>query len=234
MSPQEFNDATRSYEAFKNRDPLQPIFVPDNYPGVSLGENTIDLSTGEIASGPSVAFVPFFSDAEAVQRLRAAAADWRGTPFHFDARAKGKGGGVDCVGLVEEIMAAAGLERFHFKRAPGDNSRHVYNEKILQYLRGQRSDDEGQSKRLAEIFAELPLPEKKKRTAFVHYYEPPFMPGDLIVMKTGRGLYHMPVMLSATAFIHCAFPNGVSEGDILAPNYQDYLVAAFRARSLTR
>jgi cell wall-associated NlpC family hydrolase len=174
----------------------------------------------------------FFADESRVALLLSAAEEWNLTPFRFGSRAKGKDGGIDCVGLVEEIMAAAGIERFHFERTPADNSRHVYNEKILDYLRGKYPDP--QSKRLLEIFAELdPLPEKKQRTAFIHYYEPPFLPGDLLIMKTGRGLYHMPVMLTETTFIQCAFPGGVSEGDILAPNYQDYLVAAFRARSKT-
>jgi len=174
---------------------------------------------------------PFFSDATRVQALRIAAASWRLTPFRFGSRAKGKSGGIDCVGLVEELMASAGIERFHFERTPADNSRHVYNEKILNYLRGKIPGDP-QSAILHSRFEELaPLPEKKQRTAFIHYYDPPFMPGDLLIMKTGKGLYHMPVLLGQAAFIQCAFPNGVSEGDILAPNYQDYLVAAFRARA---
>ena len=39
----------------------------------------------------------------------------------------------------------------------------------------------------------------------------------------------MCVMLGRARFMQCAFPDGVTEGDITAPNYRKYLVAAFRA-----
>jgi hypothetical protein len=180
----------------------------------------------------------FFSDPAAVAKLYREAFDWTHdragrrapTPFRFGSSVKGATGGTDCVGLVEQLMAASGIERFNFPREPIDNSRHAHNDKILNYLRGQHADP--QSKILAARFAELPLPEKKKRSAFLLYYDPPFMPGDLLIMKTGKGLWHMPVMMNDHVFIQCAFPDGVSEGDILAPNYHGYLVALFRARNL--
>lgn len=34
---------------------------------------------------------------------------WLGTPFALHQRVKGKAGGVDCVGLIEEVGAALGL-----------------------------------------------------------------------------------------------------------------------------
>jgi cell wall-associated NlpC family hydrolase len=169
----------------------------------------------------------FFEDAAAVRRLRAECESWRKTPFRFGSRAKGIGGGTDCVGFCEAVMLAAGaVTQFSFPRTPEDNSRHVHNDKILNYLRGKIDDE--QSRHLAQRFAELRLALDPDHAPDL----PEFFPGDLLILKTGVGLYHMPVMLSATAFMQCAYPDGVTEGDITAPNYRDYLVAAFRARAI--
>jgi cell wall-associated NlpC family hydrolase len=167
----------------------------------------------------------FFSSAAAVQQLITECESWRRTPFRFGSRAKGIGGGTDCVGFCEAVMLAAGaVTQFNFPRGPEDNSRHVHNDKILNYLRGKIDDP--QSAYLASRFAELPfIPQPSA-------FNLSLMPGDLLILKTGRGLYHMPIMMSSTAFMQCAYPQGVTEGDITAPNYRAYLVTAFRARGV--
>lgn len=180
------------------------------------------------ASGPW-----FFDDAEAVQRLRAAAAALRGKPF-----SKGHN---DCVWLAEALHVAAGsVTGFNFERRPEDYSRHVHNDRILNFLRGTATIAETgkidpQSVSLAERFVELELPTKNQLSFFRFTYEPPFMPGDLLIMKsaskTNRGVWHMPVMLDDHTFVQCAFPRGVTQGDITDPNYRDILEAVFRARA---
>jgi cell wall-associated NlpC family hydrolase len=160
----------------------------------------------------------FFSDATRVQALRSECESWRRTPFRFGSSAKGIDGGTDCVGFCEAVLVAAGVfASFNFPRTPADNSRHVHNDKILNYLRGKIDDP--QSVYLSRCFEELPLTE--------------FMSGDLLLLRTGKGLWHMCVMLSSTAFMQCAFPDGVTEGNITTSNYRKYLVAAFRARALS-
>lgn len=173
--------------------------------------------------GGSVPFVPFFSDAGAVQRLRTEAAKLRGTRFMVKDR--------DCIWLAESLHVAGGsVKAFNFPRSDADYSRHVHNNKIFDYLRGLADDP--QSKILSERFVELALPEKKQLSAYRFEYQPPFMCGDLIILRTGKGLWHMPVMLNDRAFMQCVAPDGVTEGDILAPNYHAHLVAVFRARAL--
>ena len=198
-----------------------------------------EMRDGELEGGaPAPPW--FFSDAAAVQRLCTEAESWRNTPFRFGSRAKGIGGGTDCVGFCEAVLLAAGaVTQFNFQRRPEDKSRHVHNDRILNYLRGSARasrapagaspDDlpiDPQSAYLAERFAELP-------SSILDSPSSQFFPGDILILKTGVGLYHMPVMITATAFMQCAFPDGVTEGDITAPNYHDYLVAAFRARALS-
>jgi hypothetical protein len=82
-------------------------------------------------------------------------------------------GGVDCVGFVEEVMREAGLPRFEFPRTDHDYSRHVHNDKILDYLRGRV--DDVQSAQLATLFAELPIVD--------HNPVETVMPGDILVLK---------------------------------------------------
>jgi cell wall-associated NlpC family hydrolase len=204
-----------------------------------------------------------FDDESHVTALLTEAASWRHTPFRFGSRAKGRTGGTDCVGLCEALLLAAGaVDSFNFPRHPADMSRHVHNDRILNYLRGR--DDDPQSATLASVFQELnvepfkilnspsslPFAPREKRGLAKTRAEAravedaalidpsiekleisDFLPGDLLLLRTGKGLWHMPVMLSPTAFMQCAFPDGVTEGDITAPNYNEHLVAAFRARA---
>jgi hypothetical protein len=200
---------------------------------------------------PSVAKNPwYFDDATRVQRLRNECESWRGTPFHFGSSAKG--GGAYCVGFCKSVFVAVGVvKEFNITPGPEDMSLHVHNDKILNFLRG--AADDPQSKILSSVFAELTLPAQRsdglpanptgcnrgeiklvEQTSIGGAQAPPisFLPGDLVLLRTGKGLWHMLVMLSPTAFMQCACPDGVTEGDITAPNYREHLVAAFRARKL--
>jgi cell wall-associated NlpC family hydrolase len=175
----------------------------------------------------------FFEDAAAQQRLCNAAAEWPDTPFREFSKAPGRGGGVDCVGLCEALMAAAGVCEFSFPREQSDYQGHAPG-KILRYLRGRIADDP-RSARLAEIFAEIPLPAPQGpvlRGKGIPWNPPKelFMPGDLVICKSD-GLFHMPIMLRGRRFISAVHTQGVIEGDIHDPSYSRHFVALFRARS---
>jgi cell wall-associated NlpC family hydrolase len=182
----------------------------------------------------------YFEDAAAVQRLRKECAEWRSTPFHFGSRAKGRGGGTDCVGFVEAVMQAIGAApQFTFKREPQDNSRHVYNQKVLKYFRGELEDP--QSNILAQRFAEIPVPviaapEKNRRPSDAAMFAPQIdlglMAGDIVLFKTGKELWHMGIMQDSTAFMHCAWPGGVTEANTNDTTYRGNLFTAFRARAI--
>ena len=162
----------------------------------------------------------FFEDPDRAAALIAEAKTWRGTPFRRGSSAKGAGGGIDCVGLDESLLFAVGaVPKFNFPRdRKRDYSRHVYNDRILKYLRGQFEDP--QSKILASRLAEL-----AKDIAL--------MTGDILILKTGVDLYHMPIVLDPPRFIQCAFPHGVSEADITDPQYRDKLVTIFRVLAVS-
>jgi cell wall-associated NlpC family hydrolase len=168
----------------------------------------------------------YFEDPTRAAALIAAARSWRGTPFAMFSRAKGPHGGVDCVAFVEEVTAAAGLERFDLGRTDEDYSRHVHNDKILNHFRGLA--DNPNSVVIARRWDELP---EKLRSAP--------MVGDILICKDGgrigdrgNGVFHMPIMVSPTIFMHCAPKLGVAEGQIDDPTYSDHIVAHFRARGL--
>lgn len=167
----------------------------------------------------------FFEDADAARKLRNECESWRGTPFAYFSRAKGPHGGIDCLGFVEEVTAAVGLESWTFERTNEDYSRHVHNDKILKHLRGQVDDPA--SATLFARWAEFMVVEE-------HFTEQP-MTGDLLILKDaggrGNGVFHMPIMINGSIFMHCAPPIGVLEGQIDDPTYRTRLYAHFRARA---
>jgi hypothetical protein len=206
----------------------------------------------------------FYSDPAKVVLHNTEAISWRGTPFVGRGRSKGKGGGIDCVGFIEENHAAAGIERFNFPREEGDFHPHNHNDKILNFLRGKATIDNGlapdepqvvksgnvtisvespaaekrvidpQSKILAARFAELNVEEMfEKSKTWPHPIMTRLMPGDMVIMRGGIGIWHITSMLDERNFIHCAWPGGVTQPtDITPPNYQKAVKAIFRARLL--
>ena len=180
----------------------------------------------------------FFDDPEALQRLRDAAAIWDRTPFREHGRVKGLGGGIDCVGYVEELMIAAGVaERgdLSFARTDADYQSHRTWLRILDYLRGKVTDDP-QSARLAAIFEEIMLPAPQGPSTNgrpLRWENPPlelFKPGDLLVLRD-EGQIHLPVILRGRKFTHCMRPNGVDEGSIHDTSFSNHFIAMFRARA---
>lgn len=179
----------------------------------------------------------FFSDPAHVAALHAAIAETTGTPFAQFGRVPGRGAGLDCVGFVEYVFTRAGVGQgraFSFTRTAADYQTARAYLRILHMLRGQhrlggsgrKEHDDPQSKALAEIFAEIPLPSETR-----NLNPEIFLPGDLAVLRHG-GMFHLPIMIGGRNFVHCARPMGVAAGNIHDPTYSDYLVALFRPRAL--
>jgi cell wall-associated NlpC family hydrolase len=183
----------------------------------------------------------YFDDARAARKLREEAFSWIGTPFReyyqqdveklrkeTDIELKGMGGGIDCIGLVQEVFARTGAsEHFVFKRESSDYQAHNLGEKILDWLRGKVDDP--QSKTLASILVELEIPEavtdRDKETPRDF-----FKPGDILVMQHGS-LFHMPVIYDDELhFVNSIPRRGVVEGTIQDSTYSKHLVAAFRLK----
>jgi cell wall-associated NlpC family hydrolase len=184
----------------------------------------------------------YFDDARAARKLRQEALSWIGTPFReyyqeeleaHRAQYPGqkldlKGGGIDCIGLTQEIFSRIGAtDKFVFARDAADYQSHQTGEKILDWLRGKVDDP--QSKRLSEILTELEIPPDVKDPL----RDTPrdfFKPGDILVMQHGS-LFHMPVIYDDQLHFVNALPRmGVIEGTIQDSTFSKHLVAVFRLK----
>lgn len=174
-------------------------------------------------------FVPYFSEPDRVTALLQAIDETRGTPWAQFGRVIGREGGSDCVYFPEYVFGKAGVGQgrdFHFLRTSADYQTARSYLRLLHMLRGQDSDP--QSKWLAEIFAEIELPENKTNI------DPSlFMAGDLAVLRDG-GMFHLPVITRGRKFVHCMKPLGVTDGNMHDTSFSNHLVALFRARVLAR
>jgi cell wall-associated NlpC family hydrolase len=186
----------------------------------------------------------YFDNARAANALRQEALSWVGTPFReyyqdeieaaraqfpdIPIEVKGQGGGIDCIGLVQEIFSRIeATEAFVFKREEADYESHGTGEKILDWMRGKLDDP--QSKRLAEILIEVKIPEAVTDPLA----ETPrdfFKPGDILVMQHGS-LFHLPVIYDNDLHFVNALPRlGVIEGTIQDSSFNKHLVAVFRLK----
>lgn len=179
----------------------------------------------------------YFDDPAKAAALNVEARSWLGTPFrqyyqqNIDPTCdvKGIGGGIDCIGLVQEIMARIGAaDHFIFDREPADYQSHQLGDKILKWLRGEIDDP--QSVRLGAILEELQIPDQ------VTDQDAPtprdfFKPGDILVLRHGS-LFHMPVIIDDDLHFVSALPRaGVTQGTIQDSTYSSHLVAVFRLRA---
>lgn len=209
MTPNEFEEASHSIDATLRGQRMTPVCRSVGHPFVPRRHDF------------------YFENPEPRQRLCNAVAEWYRTPFRPFSRVKGSDGGVDCIGLVEELMIAAGVVQrgdFAFARNAADYQSNRLEARVLKMLRGEYSDD-AQSQRLASIFTELRLPDDRN-----NLYPAIFMPGDLLVLRSG-GQFHMPVILDSPWFVHCASPMGVDLGHLHDTTYSQHIDAAFRARA---
>jgi hypothetical protein len=178
----------------------------------------------------------YFDDKARAKALYDEARSWLGTPFReyyqqnfaFVTDIKGSGGGVDCVGLAQEILFRIGaVQHFMFARAPADYQSHQTGERILDWFRGKADDP--QSKRLAEIFVELQIPDQVTDPQAVTPRDF-FKPGDVCVLKHGS-LFHLPIIIDEHLHFVNALPRaGVIQGTIQDSTYSKHLVAVFRLK----
>jgi len=182
----------------------------------------------------------YFDHPLAAMKLREEALSWLGTPFSeydqetieearkLQPQLEVKGGGIDCIGLVQEIFSRIGAtDKFIFKRTSADYQSHQTGDKILDWLRGKVDDP--QSKTLAQILVELSIPEEVIDSKAVTPRDF-FKPGDILVMQHGS-LFHMPVIYDNDLHFVNAIPRlGVVEGTIQDSTYSKHLVAVFRLK----
>lgn len=186
-----------------------------------------------------------FSDSDLCALLLTVADSWIGTPWRPYSKAKGPAGGIDCVGLVEEIMLEVGAApEFTFPRTsadydygspvqdPGDASGTDdigLEGKVLDYIRGnakfETGDDVPASVTLGAMCVELELPDLSGDA------EVPadlFMPGDIIIMRKG-GLFHIGIVLDTDRHFLSCLPRLRTKRTTLQQSiFKDHIVAAFR------
>ena len=178
----------------------------------------------------------YFDDKANAKALYDEARSWIGTPFRefyqqnidVGVRMKGIGGGIDCIGLIQQILYAVGAtDHFVFKREAADYQSHQLGEKVLDWLRGKVDDP--QSKKLAAIFVELQIPDAVTEPTAITPRDF-FKPGDICVLKHGS-LFHMPIIIDDDLHFVNSLPRlGVIEGTIQDSTYSRHLVAVFRLK----
>lgn len=134
---------------------------------------------------------PFFNSSDRIATLDREARTWLGTPFFPHSCAKGVGGGVDCVHLVQDILVACGaMERQALPSFPMDWADHRSESVVLGVFT--------QDRYFAEHFVALPFPET------------PAQPGDILCFKVGACVHHIGLMLPGQHFIHALKPEGAT------------------------
>lgn len=104
-------------------------------------------------------------------RVVSVARTWLGTPYHTGGRVKGVG--VDCLTLLAEVFAEAGLvPPVEIPYYPGDWHLHRASERYLQGL-----------------------------TKYTHEIETP-LPGDIALWKFGRCFSHGAIVIKWPIIIH--------------------------------
>lgn len=176
----------------------------------------------------------YFTDPDRADDFCAVCKSWDGAPFSENSR--------DCVWFPEETFRAVGAApRFHFPRSQGDYHRHVHNDKILRFFRGTYcapgSDEvDPQSLLLAERFTELTNLDELVPVAkwgVDRTINTGLLTGDICIVRSKfPGVWHLCLMQDDRRFMHCAWPLGVTEGDITQAEVRERLTAVFRARAL--
>ncbi len=150
----------------------------------------------------------FFDSPESHMKLQAEADSWRGTPFFPHSRAKGRGGGVDCVNICHELYVACGvMERCQIPSFPMDWSNHQSESVLLKFLE-TLPNLKGRLKKLPPTSESLP--------------------GDLLAFEIGKCVHHLGVCLPKKKFIHCLKPYGILLTAIHEKEFSERLKWIFR------
>lgn len=143
---------------------------------------------------------PFFDSQEKLDQLWIEAESWLGTPFFQGSHAKGPGGGVDCINLVQELCLSQGIyqTRVAFPRYRLDQGNHAKESVILNYFKNDPQ--------LKNVFKEITTDQTQ--------------PGDIIGFTIGRVVDHLGMMITERHFVHCLDKDQVRIFDINCSFYQ--------------
>lgn len=140
-----------------------------------------------------------FEDAERLILLPEVLGEWMGTPFRRGSRAKGQGGGVDCVHFVQEVYWELNCiwEKHPMPRYSVDWHQHRDHSLLMEYLETYHADD----------FEEVSTDPDT------------LMIGDLLLFNPGgRCVNHAGILHKEDAFVHAVRPrNGAAGGVIETP-----------------
>lgn len=150
---------------------------------------------------------PDFFTASDEGRLLSAARGWLGTPFRQRSCVKGKGGGVDCVCFVSCVFVEVGaIDAPIIPPAYQINhATHSDESLLLDWFRS---------------------PEVLRRVRRLDEEEAP-VPGDLVFIKTARGVHHLGMQIGGSVF-HVLIPGGVVETSTSTPGFRESVVARYR------
>ena len=144
----------------------------------------------------------FFDDPARQALLLAEAKSWLGTRFIHLASVKG--GGVDCVQLVGQLMTACGvISGYKFPDYTLDWSQGNSRSIIVDYIQ--------QTGRFCLVENEAPRI------------------GDVVCFRIAKAIHHAGVMLGPRVFVHALAGSVVSPGTIDDPTWAKRLAATYRA-----
>ena len=155
---------------------------------------------------------PPVSRAEFLERLRAEAARWAGTPFRWKSAVPGPHGGCDCASLAHALYRAAGLIGPQEWSYPADPSWMARRDS------SPLTDQLDALNARLDIFEKLPAGESRA--------------GDLLVFETGRALMHSAVQLDEFSMIHTFRGQGTRTAPVANPKWRRALRIIYRPKLL--
>lgn len=146
---------------------------------------------------------------------------WIGTPFRKDGKVKGKGGGVDCVNLVQESLASAcpGVERLTFPPYQLDTTYHAVSNALLDEL-----DKHPQLERVYTF-------EEKTRNRLKGLH---ILPGDLLGMRIVNAVWHIGISAGNKKFVHVMPTYGTTENWLDDASFETRLLTVHRPLTTPR
>ena len=144
---------------------------------------------------------PFFRFPERCELLKQEMESWFGTPFHQRSHAKGESGGVDCVGLVQDIYYTLGAipEMYPLPDYAIDWHKHNEHSMLEDFINIHYAD-----------------------CFLVIDKDDPVMVGDLLgIIPRGRCIHHAGIVHREGMFAHTMLGKGVIENHV-RENYMGF------------
>lgn len=143
---------------------------------------------------------PYFSTPERLQRLQAAAAQWRGTPFGANSCSIGQG--VSCQHLAAAILRAAGACDLKPPDVPMAHAEFCATSLVEPWMDRQT------------VFRSVPTKD--------------LAPGDVLGFRLRRVIHHVGVCIAPGAFVHAMQGLGVTVAALADPTWRNRLVRVWR------